>query len=207
LEFHLHDKISFSHLCYMSCLTYSDLSCWPNNRPSTDIIFAATTGTSIVVVSGGTEIPVGTFIPRNSTNVPANTVTVIRPFLNLTSFRGGITLDNGFFTVPCDGQYLVTLLAPFSNTAITGVNDYRALYIYKVDFYTQPQGLVTLVAKATTSPLLSSQVSSTDLTLSYIVNLRANDRIFVAATQFTREGDETNVNLSHNTRIAITRLK
>lgn len=191
----------------MSYLTYNNLSCWPVVTAPPEIIFEASTGTPITLVTGGMDIPVGTVIPPNSTTVPPNTVTVIKPFLNLRSFRGGISLNDGFFTVPADGQYLITIMATFMNPPLVSqIIDYRALYIYKVEYRSQPQGVVTLVAKATTISTLPFQVANTDLTLSYIANLKANDRIFMAARQVTRDGDNSTITISQNTRVAIRRI-
>lgn len=217
------------YTCYSTCYTGCGTSCWPVSccnpcttiscnpastvvcpnpcNPCPTIIYSATVGTTIAIPSGGGEIPGGSTIPAGSTTVPAGTVTVITPYLNVISFQGGITVLNGFFTVPCSGQYLITTVGCFTTAGTTTAGDFRKLYIYSVDHVS---GLVTLQAEESVVPIPTGPNGTTTghtcLNLSYIVDLKANDRVFIAARQVTQLGDTTVVNLSANTRTAIKRL-
>ncbi len=186
----------------------SNLNCWPNAVNSCPtIIFGASTGTTIPIISKGVEIPSGTFIPDSSTTVPNKTVTVIKPLLNILSFQGNINVDNGFLTVPTSGQYLASSSAYFSNIDITFTEgDNIALYLYKVDHYSQPQGLVTLIAKSTAVPIPPIYTAYTCLSLSFIVDLKGNDRIFFAVTQLTQTGDIIDLNLSSKSSVQVRRI-
>lgn len=187
----------------MSCNNY--LSTYCNSCPT--IVYSATIDTVIAIPSGGSEIPNGTIIPTGSTAIPSGTVTIINPYRNIISFQGGITVLNGFFTVPCDGQYLVTIIGCFTTAETTTDGDFRKLYIYAIDHVS---GRVTLQAEASSIPVpigtTGITTGHTCLNLSYIVDLKAKDRVFVATLQVTQVGSTTVINLSANTRVVIKRF-
>lgn len=181
------------------------ICCNPCNPPTTPppnpcptIFYSASTGVPISVPSGGMDIPPGTIIPTGSTVVPAGTVTLINVYNNLISLQGNIIVSNGFFTVPCRGQYLITATASFDPAVANITSDYRNLYIYKVN---NTNGLVTLVAETSAAVVTSTP---TIVNLSFIADLSAHDRIFIAVRQ--TNGGTVPINLNGNSRVAIKRL-
>jgi hypothetical protein len=143
---------------------------------------------------------VGTTIPAGTTTVPAGTVTVITGYTGTpTTNIGGITQNNGFFTVPVNGRYVISANVCFSSVTTVTSTDSRVLYIYRVDAIT---GLVTLLAVDSRTPIAGSP---TCINLATDADLAAGDRIFVAATQTNATGASVDT-VAGTGRIAITRV-
>lgn len=135
------------------------------------------------IFSGGTAIPAGTVIPSDSTTVPVNTVTVITGYTGLPSTNiGGVSLNNGFFTIPISGRYDAAALIGFASVASSLPTDLRSITIYHVNRTT---GLVTILATSSQLPIVGS---STFINLATNGNFLAGDRIFVAARQINGAG-------------------
>lgn len=178
--------------CQQQCFPCPQTFC-----PNVSYINNATTSTT--VVSGGVDIPAGTIIPTGSTTVPAGTVTVISGFTGTPSTNfGGVISNNGFFTIPIAGKYIITANVCFATTAGITPGDFRELYIYRVDAST---GIVSLLAADSRPPVLGN---NTCINISTNADLGTGDRIFIAARQVTSGG--TSVTTVVGSRIAITRL-
>lgn len=197
--------------------------CWPNNNccnpctpvcnpctpvcnpcpipivnPCPPVALIMEPGAVTAVPSGGNAIPLGTVIPPSSTAVPAGTVTVITgltapPITNI----GGITQNNGFFTIPLSGRYIVSATATFATPASVAAGDYRQLFIYRTAAGT---GAVSLLATVSSVPVTAAPTS---LNAATSADLNIGDRIFFAAIQTSADLSAINVNLS--SRYAITR--
>jgi hypothetical protein len=121
-------------------------------------------------------IPPGSTIPSGTTLVPAGTVTVINGYTGApTTNIGGITANNGFFTVPVAGRYNVSADVCFDTVASTLTTDIREVTLYKVETTT---ALVTLQAIDSRLPIAASP---TCVNIATTIDLAVGDRIFVAA--------------------------
>ena len=182
------------------CASVCQPACNPCLPICQNVTYIANTGTITLVPSGGGQIPSGSIILPGSTTVPAGTVTPITTFLNTDIFLGGITVNNGFFTIPIGGQYILSVDGCFTPAGTTSASDVRRLLIYKVNAIT---GLVTLIAEDSRTP---ATTVNTCINLTSIADLKANDRVFFAATQTTATGSVTILDLSPRSRVAITKI-
>ena len=183
--------------CNQQCVVSCPTPCAPicNN-----VTYIAGIPTANTIPSGGVAIPVGTIIPPGTTTVPAGTVTVINGYTGVpTSNSGGIIPNNGFFTVPVSGRYIVSAYVCFSTVAISATTNVDALYIYIVSAAT---GLVTLAAVDSRSPVVGLP---TCINIATDVDLNPGDAIFIAATQ-TNSTAASISTVAGSGRIAITRV-
>ena len=159
--------------------------------PVTSVAYITNSATQTAVPSGGAMIPEGTIIPFGSTTIPVGTVTVITGFTAApTTNYGGVSINNGFFTVPIRGSYIVAANICFESVAAVAPTDLRELLIYRVAAST---GLVTLIAADSRLPIVGS---STCINLSTAVHLETGDRLFVAARQINALAASINTLLS-----------
>lgn len=186
--------------CPSICQSYCPPVCPPTPAPiCPTVAYVNNITTPTAVPAGGIAIPAGTVIPANSTTVPAGTVTVINGFTGIpTTNIGGIVPNNGFFTVPIAGRYVLAANVAFASVATVAPTDVRELYIYRVDATT---GLVTLLAVDTRAPVAGVP---TNVNIATVADLNAGDRIFVAALQTNVPGAVVSTVASVG-RIAITR--
>ena len=174
------------------CRKYPKIDC-------SNVSYITNIATASTVFSGGSSIPAGTIIPPGFFTVPANTVTVINGYTFPSTNEGCIILNNGFFTLPCSGKYIITANVCFSAVDSTIPSDVRVVTIYRVDAIT---GLVTILGTDSRSPIVGS---STCINISTNAELCNYDRIFVAVRQ-TNEGGVPINTVAGSGRIAITKL-
>lgn len=196
--------------CVVACPTNYQLPCSTNYQlpcptpcptpvcPAVSFVSTIATGTPIV--AGGTPIPAGTIIPAGTTTVPAGTVTVINGFTGSpTTNVGGVIANNGFFTAPIAGRYVIAANVCFASVATVTPTDVRELYIYRVDAIT---GIVTQLAVDSRTPIAGSP---TCVNIATVADLNAGDRIFIAARQ-TNATSATIETVATTGRFAITRV-
>ena len=152
----------------------------PCPTPCSDVVYITEIPVAVVIPSGGIAIPTGTIIPAGTTTLPVGTLTLINgygisPITNL----GGITLNNGFFTVPVAGKYSLTTDVVFQPTSTVVPTDLRELFIYRIAAGT---GVTTLLAVDTRVPVAGNPTAVNVSTGAY---LNAGDRIFIAARQIS----------------------
>lgn len=172
------------------------------NNPSLcqKVTYINSIDTSTAIVSGGVPIPIGTVIIYGTTTIPSNTVTVITGYTGIpTNNSDFITVNKGFFSFKEKGRYLIETFNCFGTASTVASTDYRAMYIYRVNYIT---GLITLLAVDSRTPILNLP---TCINLFTDINLDAGDQIFVAATQLTSTG-ETISTIAKIGRIAITKI-
>lgn len=140
--------------------------------PAVSYITTAITPTSI---PSGTPGLAPTVIPVGSTTIPAGTVTVLGGFGTPTTNVGCISINasTNQFTVPIAGRYIISGNIGFASNPMGT----REFYIYKVDGTT---GVISLIVSDSRN---ATVVGNTFITLTTVADLRANDRIFFAATQ------------------------
>lgn len=191
--------------CVVACPTPCPTPCPPVcPTPCTpvcpNVTFISGIATATSVPAGGTFIPVGTTIPAGTTTVPAGTVTVITGITGTpTTNIGGITQNNGFFTMPVAGRYILVANVCFTSVTTTTSTDVRVLYLYKVAADT---GLVTLLSVDSRGPIAGSP---TCINLAGEDNFAAGDRVFIAATQTNATGAVVDT-VAGTGRISITRI-
>lgn len=162
--------------CWNPCQPVCPPPCPPPQCPTVSFITNAATTTNIP--SGGTVLPPGTTIPAGITTVPPGTVTVINGYTGAPSSNiGGITANNGFFTVNIGGRYAVSANVCFDTVPSTLTTDIREVTIYKVETATAQ---VTLQAIDSRLPIAGSP---TCVNIATTIDLASGDRIFVAARQ------------------------
>lgn len=163
----------------MSYPSYNS-SCFqcPEQPSGTGVAYVTAIQTATSVVSGGTAIPVGTIIPNGDTTVPIGTVSTITGYTGVPSTNvGGIVQTNGFFSIPCAGNYNIIANICFSATGGALAADSRIVEIYKVDSLT---GLVTSLAIDSRVPISDANTCINVAATDYF---RAGDRVFIAARQ------------------------
>lgn len=154
----------------------------------------------VAVPSGGAPIPVGTMIPIDSTVVPPGTVTLLNGFCGFPSVNlGGIIANNGFFTVPLSGRYVIFVNITFPSVGSVTPIDFRELFVYKVE-YTDRQ--VSQIAVENKLPIAYNQTALNIMTVTY---LQSRDRIFLAVRQLNSNGEIINT-LPGSGRFSITRI-
>jgi hypothetical protein len=174
--------------------------CQPTTCPCPNITYINGIASATTIISGGAPIPVGTVIIPGTTTVPAGTVTVINGYTGApTTNVGGIIQNNGFFTVPTSGRYIIAADVCFVAPTLVSATDSRVLYIYSVNAIT---GLVSLLAVDSRLPIMGLP---TCINLTAIADLTCNDRIFVAATQLSATGESVST-IAGTGRISITRI-
>ncbi len=174
--------------------------CQPTASSCPNITYVNGIASATVIVSGGAPIPVGTVIVPGTTTVPAGTVTVINGYTGApTSNSGCIIQNNGFFTAPVAGRYIIAANVCFVAPTVVASTDSRVLYIYRVDAVT---GVVSLLAVDSRLPITSLP---TCINLTTVVDLNCNDRIFVAATQLSATGISVST-IAGTGRISLTRV-
>jgi len=185
--------------CQPPCLVACPVPCPPAPAcPAVSFVSGIATGTPIV--AGGTPIPVGTIIAPGTTTVPAGTVTVINGFTGSpTTNVGGVIANNGFFTAPIAGRYVIAANVCFASVATVTATDIRELYIYRVDALT---GIVTQLAVDSRTPVAGSP---TCVNIATVADLNAGDPIFIAARQ-TNATSTIIDTVSTVGRLAITRV-
>ncbi len=187
----------YTQQCVVACPPVCPTPCPP---VCPNVTFISGIATATTIPAGGTFIPVGTTIAAGTTTVPAGTVTVITGYTGTpTTNIGGITQNNGFFTVPVAGRYVLAANVCFASVTTTTATDSRVLYLYRVAADT---GLVTLLAVDSRSPITGSP---TCINLATDADLNAGDRIFVAATQTNATGVTVDT-VAGTGRIALTRI-
>ncbi|XWV25515.1 hypothetical protein QJ856_gp0242 [Tupanvirus deep ocean] len=193
--------------CPQPCVVTCPQPCIPNPPPCPQpcppcptVAYVTNIPTATTVVSGGAAIPVGTVIAPGTTTVPAGTVTVINGFTGAaTTNVGGITANNGFFTIPIAGRYVISANTCFAAVATVLATDVRELYIYRVDALS---GVVTLLAVDSRTPIAGQP---TCINLATVADLNVGDRVFVAARQING-GTGAAVDTTTTGRLAITRV-
>ena len=190
--------------CYNPCYTTTNNNncCPPTPTPPVNNVVSYIAGipTANAIPSGGAAIPNGTIIPAGSTTVPAGTVTPITGYTGTpVNNQGGISLSNGFFTVPIAGRYAVAAYICFAATDIVFGTDLRAVSIYRVDALTNATSQIATDARV---PITGS---NTCVNISTVAELNAGDRIFVAARQVNAAGAVIST-VAGAGRIAITRF-
>lgn len=192
--------------CCYNCCGYNPCPqpcpqpCPPTPPSCPAVVYITNIDTATAVPSGGMDIPVGTVIATGTTTVPANTVTVINGYTGAPSTNlGGVTANNGFFTVPMAGRYVVATNICFASVDTTTTSDMREVYIYRVQATT---GVVTQIAADSRTPIASS---TTCVNVSSVTDLAAGDRLFVAARQINADAAVINTVASVG-RLAITRV-
>jgi hypothetical protein len=200
-------KIKCEPVCQQSCVVACPspyvVACPPACPPTVTcptVSYITNIATATPVFSGGTSIPVGTIIPAGTTTVPAGTVTVINGYTGSPSSNvGGILANNGFFTIPISGRYVISANICFASVASVVSTDIRELYIYKVDALTN---VVSQIAVDSRTPIAGSQ---TCINVATVADLLAGDRIFIAARQ-TNTAGVTIDTVATTGRLAITRV-
>ena len=192
--------------CVIACPAPCPAPCpIPCPAPCPNVTFITNIATPTAVVTGGMLIPTAsstppgsTIIPTGSTTVPVGTVTVITGYTGtpLTNV-GGVLSNNGFFTIPCTGRYVIAANICFAAATVSSATDFREVSIYKVDATT---GIVSLLAVDSRSPIIGSP---TCVNVATVADLRGADRIFVAARQNSGATILTEANVG---RLAITRV-
>ena len=165
--------------CYDVCRPQNICStiynpCQPINNVCQNI--CATTCNPCGVVSQ--QCPEVAYIAAAATPtvLPTGVATTISGFTGIPIRNVGGIINNvttGQFTVPCAGRYEVSGFVSFPANA-TGT---RQLDIYVVDGTT---GAITLAASDTRNAALTGP---TNITLTTVVYLKANDRVYLSATQ------------------------
>jgi len=149
---------------------------------------------------GGTPLPVSTNIPRSISILPPNTVSIINGYCRSTTRLGAISLENGFFTVPLSGNYIISGNVTFASVASTLSSDLRELYLYTVDNET---GNVLLMAVSTEVPVAGNQ-TSLNVSTSFYLNDR--DRVFMGVRQLNSLGQVLSI-VPRTGRFTLTLLK
>lgn len=203
------NEVVYSNNCYYPQYSYPQYSVpcptptpiCPVPTPVCPIVtYITNIASSTAILSGGTSIPAGTVIPTGSTAVPAGTVTVVNGYTGAPiKNEGGIIPNNGFFTVPVAGRYIISSNQCFNSVATVASTDVREVYIYKVEAST---GLVTMIADDSRTPIAGS---ATCVNVSSVVDLAANDRIFIAVRQ-TNVAATTIDTVAASGRLAIARI-
>lgn len=192
-----------NNCCYYPTVSYNYENCIPTPTPINNcpvVSYETYIASSTSIVSGGTSIPVGTIILPTSTTVPVNTVTVINGYTGAPTVNiGGVLPNNGFFTVPITGRYVITANICFSSVTTTTTSDVREVYIYKSAANT---GLVTLLAVDSRNPISGS---STCINVATEADLAISDRIFVAVRQTNANSSVINTDPGTG-RFTITRI-
>lgn len=179
-----------------TCMT----PCQPITNTCPNITYINGIASATTIISGGAPIPVGTVIIPGTTTVPAGTVTVINGYTGSpTTNSGCIIQNNGFFTVPTAGQYIITANVCFATSTVVAPTDSRVLYIYRVNAVT---GLVTLMAIDSRLPVMGLP---TCINLTTTDNFNSNDRIFVASTQLSSTGESVST-IAGTGKISIARV-
>jgi hypothetical protein len=188
---------SFNNPCHNPCQNICQNPC----PPCPIVTFVSNIATPTVVPSGGILIPAGTTIPLGTTTVPPGTVTVIAGFTGApTSNCGGILLNNGFFTVPLAGRYVISANVCFDIVTTVSPTDFRELDIYRVDHVS---GIVTLLATDSRPPIAGSP---TCVNIATVADLNSGDRIFIAARQLNTTTGTSVSTIANTGRFAITRV-
>lgn len=158
-------------------------------QPVAYIANAAVT-TSVLSVNPPNPIPIGSItFPPLSTNV-----TVISGFSGTPTTNVGCITNNitsGQFTLPVAGRYELSAYVSFTANSVGT----RELYLYKVDGST---GVISLIVSDSRN---AATVGTTNITLTTIAEFKANDRLFIAASQSSGASLSTT-----EARIAIVRL-
>ena len=192
--------------CQPQCVIACPAPCpTPCPTPCPNVTFITNIATPTAVVTGGTLIPTAssnppgsTIIPAGSTTVPVGTVTVITGYTGTPSTNiGGVLSNNGFFTIPCTGRYVISADICFAAATVAPTTDFREVSIYRVDATT---GIVSLLAIDSRTPIIGSP---TCINVATVADLRAGDRIFIAARQNSGATILTEANIG---RLAITRV-
>lgn len=172
-------QLSYPPAC-QPIICYQQPSCL---SPPPEVYYITYVATSTSVISGGTDIPIGTTIAAGSTTVPTGTVTVINGYTGSpTKTSGGVTANNGFFTVPCTGRYAISTMVSFASVDTTTSSDLRQVYIYKVSV---TDNVVSCIGSQNELPIASS---NTVINVSTEDVLTAGDRIFIAVRQINSSG-------------------
>jgi hypothetical protein len=191
--------VSYPNYCQQPCQQYVCAPACPP-APCPNITYITYIATSTTIPSGGTSIPIGTIIPAGTTTVPTGTVTVINGYTGApTTNDGGVISNNGFFTMPIAGRYIITGNICFATPASVSATDFRELYIYTVNAVT---GLVTAIADDSRSPISGSP---TCINVAADASFAAGDRVFLAARQSTSTGATIDT-VAATGRLAIVRV-
>lgn len=198
--------VSYPNYCQQPCAqTCQQYVCAPAcpapcPTPCPNITYITYIATATTIPSGGTSIPVGTIIPAGTTTVPTGTVTVINGYTGVpTTNDGGVIANNGFFTIPIAGRYIITGNNCFATPASVSATDFRELYIYTVNAVT---GLVTVLADDSRTVISGSP---TCINVAADANFGAGDRVFLAARQSTSTGATIDT-VAATGRLAIVRI-
>ena len=183
---------------------YSQNTCYKNvcNNSCGPIMEPCPTVSYITGIANATQIPANTSLQNNITTIIGYSI----PTTNM----GGIVIspNNGQFTIPINGRYIITVFIGFVESIMANGNPVstspatRQIYIYKISNSISAPTLLTEDSKNATYSV--SSVVNTYISIATTADLTAGDRIFVAASQ-------TNVNnitipTTTDGRFTITRL-
>ena len=172
-------------------MTYNPNLCREQNTqcPTVSVITTATAPFAVPTTPiGKAPIP----IPENATSIPPGSTIIritgatllTRPEIN----SGGIKYNknNGQFTVPLTGRYIITaflsfagLIANAMGVGILSIGDIRDVYIYRVHSAT---GIISLLAADSRDTVSHGPLR---VTVTVTTNLNAGDHIFFAVSQNT----------------------